>query len=165
MTTQTSPHRLPKLRAMPSTALRVLFLAILMLGSFGVLAAKLWHEQVTNSQKWTDRLKKSSSVTVRIPSVRGEIRDRNGITLVANRSSYCVDFYLPQMVKGYRELNGGKTPKVPFETKRDGMPAKVEVDDIVQIANESIIPRLEDLDIAQDYNAGLLERHYPAGRP
>ena len=40
--------------------------------------------------------------TVRIPSVRGEIKDRNGITLVQNRASYEVDFYLPEMVKGYR---------------------------------------------------------------
>ena len=43
-----------------------------------------------------------ASVTVRIPSVRGEIRDRNGVTLVGNRASYEVDFYLPDMVKGYR---------------------------------------------------------------
>ena len=39
---------------------------------------------------------------MRIPSVRGEIRDRNGVTLVQNRASYEVDFYLPEMVKGYR---------------------------------------------------------------
>ena len=40
---------------------------------------------------------------MRIPSVRGEIRDRNGITLVANRASYEVDFYLPDMVRGYQD--------------------------------------------------------------
>jgi len=34
-----------------------------------------------------------------------EIRDRNGITLVANRASYEVDFYLPAMVKGFKDQN------------------------------------------------------------
>ena len=53
-------------------------------------------------------------VTVRIPSVRGEIRDRNGITLVANRASYEVDFYLPDMVRGYGRQHGhGADDRVP----------------------------------------------------
>ena len=48
----------------------------------------------------------SSEATVRIPSIRGEIRDRNGVALVQNRASYEVDFYLPEMVKGYRQRYG-----------------------------------------------------------
>src|SRR5471032_1570904 len=111
-----APRRFPKFRALSSTALRVYVLAAFMLAMLGVLSAKLWHEQVGNAKKWTDRLRKSSSVTVRIPSVRGEIRDRNGITLVANRKSYSVDFYLPQMVKGFSELNGGEVPLATFRT-------------------------------------------------
>ena len=118
-------RRILKMRALSSTAIRVYVLGTFMLGMLGVLSAKLWHEQVTNAKKWSDRVRKSSSVTVRIPSVRGEIRDRNGITLVANRSSYGVDFYLPQMLEGYRELNGGKAPLVNYRTTRDGMQADV----------------------------------------
>ena len=57
-------------------------------------------------QEWTARIQGSSEATVRIPSIRGEIRDRNGVTLVQNRASYEVDFYLPEMVKGYRERYG-----------------------------------------------------------
>ncbi|MEQ1851024.1 MAG: penicillin-binding transpeptidase domain-containing protein, partial [Chthoniobacteraceae bacterium] len=153
------PHQ-EKIRSTPGTAIRVLFLAVFMLASLGVLAAKLWNEQMTNAQKWTDRLRKGSSVTVRIPSVRGEIRDRNGITLVANRSSFCIDFYLPQMVKGYREINSGKAPVVNYLAKRGTMLKSVETEDIVQIINESVIPRLRGFDVAVDYNAGMLERHY-----
>ncbi|MEO6742232.1 MAG: penicillin-binding transpeptidase domain-containing protein, partial [Chthoniobacteraceae bacterium] len=143
-----------------STAIRVYALGAFMIGMLGVLSAKLWHEQMTNSKKWTDRLRKSSSVTVRIPSVRGEIRDRNGIILVANRSSYCVDFYLQQMVKGYGEMNSGKVPLVSFRTTRDGMLKDVEVPDIVEIVNEAVIPRFGELQLARDYAAGQLERHY-----
>jgi penicillin-binding protein 2 len=153
-------RRFLKLRALSSTAIRVYVLASFMLAMLGVLSAKLWHEQVGNAKKWTDRLRKSSSVTVRIPSVRGEIRDRNGITLVANRSSYCVDFYLPQMVKGYGELNGGKVPLVSFRTTRDGMLKDVDTPDIVEIVNETVIPRFEELQIARDYTAWQLERHF-----
>ena len=155
-----APRQISKLRALSSTAIRVYVLAAFMLGMLGVLSAKLWHEQVTNAKKWTDRLRKSSSVTVRIPSVRGEIRDRNGITLVANRSSYSVDFYLPQMVEGYKERNGGKAPTAIFRTTRDGMLKDVDTPDIIEIVNQTVIPRFGELQLAHDYNAGQLERHY-----
>ena len=151
---------IPRLRALSSTVIRVYVLASFMVAMLGVLSAKLWHEQITNSKKWSDRVRKSSSVTVRIPSVRGEIRDRNGITLVANRSSYCVDFYLQQMVEGYKELNDGKAPLVNFRTTRDGMLADVPVADIVEIVNDTVIPRFEALKVARDYNADQLERHF-----
>jgi len=155
-----APRRFLKLHALSSTAIRVYVLASFMLAMLGVLSAKLWHEQVGNAKKWTDRLRKSSSVTVRIPSVRGEIRDRNGITLVANRSSYCVDFYLPQMVKGYGALNDGKVPLVTFRTTRDGMLKDVPTPDIVEIVNQTVIQRFEELQLARDYNAAQLERHF-----
>src|SRR5206468_4167141 len=72
----------------------------------GALGLKLWWIQVAHGAEWTSQLRGSSQATVRIPSVRGEIKDRNGITLVQNRASYEVDFYLPEMVKGYRERFG-----------------------------------------------------------
>ncbi len=155
-----APRQTPKLSSLSSSTIRIYVLASFMLGMLGVLSAKLWHEQIGNAKKWTDRVRKSSSVTVRIPSVRGEIRDRNGITLVANRSSYCVDFYLPQMVEGFREFNDGKVPVSSYRTMRDGMLKDVNTADIVEIVNQTVIPRFEELKLARDYNAGQLERHY-----
>ena len=155
------PRRKKKPRVLSSSsAMRVYFLAIFMVGLLGVLTAKLWHEQMTNAQKWTDRLRKSSSVTVRIPSVRGEIRDRKGVPLVTNRPSYCVDFYLPQMVKGYKEMNGGKAPLVSFQAKREEMLKDVETEDIVEIVNQTVIPRFKEMQMARDYTAKDLERHF-----
>ncbi|MEO6739133.1 MAG: hypothetical protein ABIP20_02710, partial [Chthoniobacteraceae bacterium] len=153
-------RRILKMRALSITAMRVYVLSAFMLGMLGVLSAKLWHEQFTNSKKWTDRLRKSSSVSVRIPSVRGEIRDRNGVKLVGNRTSYCVDFYLQQMVKGYGELNDGDIPLATYRTMRDGMLKDVKVADVVEIVNEAVIPRFGDLKLARDYAAGQLERHF-----
>src|SRR6201997_717929 len=86
--------------------LRIQFLALLMLLGIGALGLRLWWIQVAHGAAWTAQLRGSSQATVRIPSVRGEIKDRNGMTLVQNRASYEVDFYLPEMVKGYRERFG-----------------------------------------------------------
>ncbi len=85
---------------------RLQLLAVLFLLGLGALVGRLWLVQVAHGQEWTNKIRGSSEATVRIPSVRGEIRDRNGVTLVQNRASYEVDFYLPEMVKGYRERVG-----------------------------------------------------------
>jgi penicillin-binding protein 2 len=91
--------------------------------------------------------------------VRGEIKDRNGLTLVQNRASYEVDFYLPEMVKGYRE-RFGPPPLAEHRAIISGMPKDVKEPDIIRIVNDGIVPRLNDLDLARDYNAGQLQRHY-----
>ena len=89
-----------------TSRVRIQLLGLLMLMGMGALGLKLWWIQVAHGQEWTSQLRGSSQATVRIPSVRGEIKDRNGLTLVQNRASYEVDFYLPEMVKGYRERFG-----------------------------------------------------------
>ena len=93
-------------RRSPDPRWRLQFLALLILVGLAALLGKLWLVQVAHGPEWTAKIRGSSEATVRIPSVRGEIRDRNGLTLVANRASYAVDFYLPEMVKGYRERVG-----------------------------------------------------------
>src|SRR6476619_1303264 len=85
---------------------RLQLLALLFLAGLGALVGRLWYVQVAHGQEWTNKIRGSSEATVRIPSVRGEIRDRNGSTLVANRASYEVDFYLPDMVRGFKRQHG-----------------------------------------------------------
>jgi penicillin-binding protein 2 len=140
---------------------RLFFIAIAMLAAFGGLLGKLWWEQVARGQMWAKKIAGRSEVTVRIPSVRGEIQDRNGLTLVTNRASFEVDFYLPDMVRGYKQQNPHeKLPTVTYRgTVRHMAKDKTEAD-IVQIVNKSVIPRLQDLDLAVDYNSADLQRHY-----
>src|SRR5213596_2176298 len=138
---------------------RIQLLGLLMLMGIGALGVKLWWIQVAHGQEWTSQLRGSSQATVRIPSVRGEIKDRNGLTLVQNRASYEVDFYLPEMVKGYRE-RFGSPPLTEYRAIISGMPKDLKEPDIIKVVNDGIIPRLDDLDIARDYNAGKLQRHY-----
>jgi len=144
-------------RAKP--VLRIQFLGLCMLLGLGALLARLWWVQVARGKEWTARIQGSSEATVRIPSIRGEIRDRNGVSLVQNRASYEVDFYLPEMVKGYRERYG-RPPETQYRATINGMPKDMKEPDIVRIVNDGVVPRLEDLDLARDYNANQLQKHY-----
>src|SRR5438874_2616505 len=75
---------------------------------------------VAHGEEYAKKIAGRSKVRVRIPSVRGEIRDRHGVPLVQNRASYDVDFYLPYMVRGYRERNG-EVPIIGFQQPVRGM--------------------------------------------
>src|SRR3954462_11440345 len=125
----------------PSAELRIIFLAFVMLLGLGVLVSKLWWEQVARGKEWTRKIANRSEVTVRIPSVRGEIRDRNGVTLVANKASYDVDFYLPDIVRDYRTKNG-KVPLTTYEGPVKQMLKEKKEADVVEIVSNEIIPRL-----------------------
>lgn len=142
-----------------SPGLRIQFLGFLMLLALGAIVARLWWVQVARGAEWTAKIRGSSAVTVRIPSVRGEIRDRNGVALVQNRASYEVDFYLPEMVKGYRQ-RVGQPPTTEYRATINGMPKDMKEADIVKIVNDGVVPRLDDLKLARDYNADRLQKHY-----
>jgi penicillin-binding protein 2 len=130
-----------------------------MLLGVGSLGLRLWWIQVAHGPEWTAQIRGSSQATVRIPSVRGEIKDRNGVTLVQNRASYEVDFYLPDMFRAYRE-RVESPPTSEYRATINGMPKDVKEPDIIKIVNNGIVPRLNDLDLARDYNAGRLQKHY-----
>jgi penicillin-binding protein 2 len=142
-----------------SPLLRLQFLGLLMLLGLGGLVVRLWWVQVARGAAWTARIRGSSEATVRIPSIRGEVRDRNGVALVQNRASYEVDFYLPEMVKGYRQRYG-QPPVTEYRGTVSGMPKDLKEPDIVKIVNNGIVPRLDDLNLARDYNSGQLQKHY-----
>src|SRR5213595_886013 len=150
-------HRMK--RSLLTSRIRIQFLGLIMLLGMGALGLKLWWIQVAHGTEWTAQLRGSSQATVRIPSVRGEIKDRNGVALVQNRASYEVDFYLPEMVKGYRE-RFGSPPLTEYRAIISGMPKDQKEPDIIKIVNDGIVPRLNELDLARDYNAGRLQKHY-----
>lgn len=108
-----------------SPRLRIQFLGLLMLLGMSALCLRLWWIQVAHGEEWTKQIRGSSQATVRIPSVRGEIKDRNGLSLVQNRASYEVDFYLPEMVKGYRD-RFGSPPLAEHRATINGMPKRRE---------------------------------------
>src|SRR3954451_21554919 len=127
-----------------SPRLRIQIVGLVMLLGMGSIVLRLWWVQVARGADWTAKIRGSSEATVRIPSVRGEIRDRNGITLVANRASYEVDFYLPEMVKGYKQ-RVGQPPLLKYRGTVASMATEKKEADIVQIVNKNVMPKLESL--------------------
>jgi penicillin-binding protein 2 len=144
----------------PRVELRIYIVGFVVLMLLGATILRLWWVQVARGALYAAKISQRSEVTVRIPSVRGEIRDRNGIPLVQNRASYEVDFYLPEMVHGFKERNGGQVPYIQYQAPVHGMLQNMREADIVQIVNTAVIPRLEALDLAKDYNAKRLKTHY-----
>jgi penicillin-binding protein 2 len=144
----------------PRIELRIYIVGFAVLCVLGGIVLRLWWLQVARGADYAKRIAQRSVVTVRIPSVRGDIRDRNGIPLVQNRASYEVDFYLPEMVRGFRERNDGQVPLIQYQGTAHGMATKKTEADIVQIVNGAVIPRLEELGLAKDYNAKRLKIHY-----
>jgi penicillin-binding protein 2 len=139
---------------------RILFLAGFMLVALTALGVRLWFVQVKLYATFHSRIQGRSEVTVRIPSVRGEIKDRNGVALVTNRPSYEVDFYLPDLVAGYKK-QFGETPMLEFNAKDSfGNLRDRKEPDIVQIVDHTIIPRLQELKVAEPYSAQRLRVHF-----
>ena len=145
------------------SGLRLLFIAALMLAAMGGITFRLWYVQIARGAEYTAKIASGSRVTVRIPAVRGEIVDRNGIPLVQNRSSFDVDFYLPDMVRSYRE-NKGSVPVVTYRGTVHNMPKDMKEADVARIVREEIIPGLTQLGVAQDYNSERLQIHYRNNR-
>lgn len=145
-----------------STA-RILFLGLLMVVALGGITLRLWYVQIARGAEYTARIGNRSQVSVRIPAVRGEILDRNGIKLVENRASFEVDFYLPDMVKAYRDSKGA-IPMTTYRGRVHNMPRDLKEADVVKIVAEEVIPRLEELGVAEDFNSNALQIHYRNNR-
>src|ERR1019366_7380609 len=78
--------------------------AIIVLGSLGVLLGGLWWVQVVSARGYQENLETQSFRTVRIPAVRGKILDRNGLALAENRPTYNVCLYLDELRKSFDEV-------------------------------------------------------------
>ncbi len=72
-------------------------LALVVLAGLGVLLAGLWWVQIVSARDYEANLETQSFRSVRIPSVRGKILDRNGNVLAENRPTYNVSLYLEEL--------------------------------------------------------------------
>ncbi|MDR3404139.1 MAG: penicillin-binding protein 2 [Chthoniobacter sp.] len=139
--------------------LRLLFLGVCILLGLGVLLLRLWKLQVTDEPLYTARLASNAEVRVRIPPIRGDIRDRNGVILAQNRASFSIEFYLPEMVRAYR-ARYGSVPMISYVGRVRDMAKVLREPDIVQIVNTAIVPRLQALGLPTAYDAEDLTRHF-----
>ena len=138
---------------------KILILGGILSAALFLLIVRMWYVQIVKGDAYKSRIKGHSQLTVRLPAVRGEICDRNGVPLVENRASMEVEFYLPDIVRAWKQEHGS-VPKRKYWGLDHGMRALKEEADIVKIVNESIVPRLEKLGLAGDYNTRKLQVHY-----
>jgi len=144
-------------------AFRIFFIGALIVLGMTALTFRLWYVQIARGEEYTKKISSGSRVTVRIPAVRGEILDRNGIPLVQNRASFDVDFYLPDMVRAYKDAH--KTvPMKSYRGEVHNMPTDMKEADVAKIVEEEIIPQMTKFGVAQDYNSNRMQIHYRINR-
>ena len=147
--------------ALFKTEIRIQIVGLLFLLGISAIIAKLWWVQVVQGNYYTQKIRGSGEVTVRIPSVRGEIRDKNGLPLVTNRRSYSVDFLLNDMIKGYQQAFGrSKVPKIKYVHTVKGVYAETNEADVARIVHETVLPRLEQLGIHKPIDDKQLQKHF-----
>lgn len=145
---------------------RLYLFSLLIMSGFCLLLMRLWSMQIDEYEEYRRKVPGTREENIRVPGVRGEIRDRNGFTLVGNRPSYEVTFDLRTIEKHYRE-NLDEAESVPLHTyqvMQGGFAAERSEVDIVEIVNESVIASLDELGLAEPYNSAGLRVHYRSNK-
>jgi cell division protein FtsI/penicillin-binding protein 2 len=79
---------------------RLYLFSLLMLAGFFLLVYRLWSLQIDRHAEFAKMVRVGSELKARIPGVRGEIKDRNGITLATNRAIFEVRINLGETNEG-----------------------------------------------------------------
>ncbi len=145
----------------PSYRFRLYLLTALVLVGFGALLTRLHEFQIERREAFLQLVPGNRSVTVREPGIRGEITDRNGITLARNTRKYEVSFNLDEIRQAYL-MQRAEEPTLERLTTEQGMPRKRSERDIVTIVQESTLVALDHpkLNLFKKYNAKDLRLHY-----
>ncbi len=151
--------------AAPRFRYRLYILTLLILVGTGVLLTRLYDFQITNRDHFREKVPSNKTVEVREPGTRGDIKDRNGLTLAKNKQSYIVYFNLAEIHKAYlnttdKDGNKRKTLKRTILVNRNGSKAKIKRTDIAGMVNELIRPQLAAHNLDADYSAKAMESHY-----
>ncbi len=139
--------------------LRIYLLTAILVVGFGALLNRLYEFQIERRNEFLNRVPGNRTVTVREPGIRGQITDRNGITLAKNLRNYEVTFNLEEIRDAYLNQHD-REPVVDRITDERGIPRKRSEMDIVEIVNDWTIARLKKLELARNYNATALRTHF-----
>ncbi|MCB1203279.1 MAG: penicillin-binding protein 2 [Verrucomicrobiae bacterium] len=144
---------------------RLYLLAVVVMAGFGLLVYRLYQIQVTEYASWAARVPGSKLESVRIPGIRGEIRDRNGFTLVDSTPTYELQFDLREIVAAYLKIYG-KLPEPHVWERFDSRGQREEKSetDIVAIVEATVFPGLQELGLLADYSTNAMRVHYRSNR-
>ncbi|MFZ4765864.1 MAG: penicillin-binding transpeptidase domain-containing protein [Roseimicrobium sp.] len=154
---------------------RLYLFTLVILAGFGALAYRLWNLSVERHDEFVHKVPGTTEWRARIPGTRGEIKDRNGVTLVSNKPSFevrvnlrtLVDEYDKQLKaenKGIPKEKQRKLPTRKFQFTERGLPREKDETDIDAIFKEVVIEALNKLRLARPYNANQLRVHYRTHR-
>jgi penicillin-binding protein 2 len=153
---------------------RLYLFSLLILGAFVTLVHRLYYLQIVREEEFTKRIPGAKKLRSRVPPVRGEIKDCNGIVLASNRPTFEVRINLKEVVDAkiaeLKIASGGKPvvlPKVPFRYREGGFPREKKETDIVAIMEEKVFKPLLEMRLAKvgktgklEYDADQLRRHF-----
>lgn len=155
--------------------LRLYVLTLAVLVAFSALAERLWDLSVKRHDEFKNKVHGVKILRARIPGARGEIKDRNGITLVANKSSFEVQVNLKMMVDDYKhqlqEENRGKPkaerkelPMRKFQYPEKGFMREKDELDIASIVSDAIVEPLNALGLSHGFDPKQLRIQYRTNR-
>lgn len=143
---------------------RLYLLTLAILCGFGVLVYRLWWLQIEHHQEFVNKVPEAKRERARIPGVRGEIKDRNGIVLATNKATFEVRVNLREVHDEYARqcrIKKVNIPTVGFEFKDRGIIRQKEEPDIVTMFRELIENRLAEMNLAgADQDEQDLRVHY-----
>lgn len=138
----------------PRYSFRLYILTALILVGFGALLSRLYQYQIKERPRFLKQVPSNYTVTIREPGIRGDITDRNGVTLVQNQRNYQVIFNLEEIRDDYRryllQTRGKDDPLVEnFRSKKTH-----------EVVNEWVRPKLARHQLDNDYRASSLDTHF-----
>lgn len=151
----------------PRYRYRLYILTLLILVGTGVLLTRLYDFQIVHRDKYREKVPSNREVEVREPGTRGDIKDRNGVTLAQNNQSYIVYFNLAEIHKAYLQLDldgdgkpDNRTLKREELINRKGAKKKISRTDIAGMVNATVRPKLAAYGLDADYSSKAMESHY-----
>jgi len=143
---------------------RLYLFTLAMLCGFGVLVYRLWWLQIEHHEEFVNKVPEARRERARIPGVRGEIRDRNGVVLATNRATFEVRVNLREVYDEYArqcKIKKEDIPQIQVEFKDKGITRQKDEPDIVTMFKDLIEARLSEMGLAAEFNAEKdLRVHY-----
>jgi penicillin-binding protein 2 len=155
---------------------RLILFTLAVLCGFGMLVYRLWYLQIDKHAEYVGRVPGQKELRIRVPGVRGEIKDRNGITLVSNKPSFEVRVVMKEVMDEYRRQlkaqNDSKgrnekpveMPKFKYTLTVQGIPREKSEDDFVEVFNLLVASKLNEMGLAKPFSSNDLRVHTRAFR-
>jgi penicillin-binding protein 2 len=144
---------------------RLYVFGLIVAAGFAGLLWRLWVVQIDKHKKYAAALPRAGQVVRRLPGVRGDIRDRNGVPLATNQISYEIKLDLKEIELLYRSRHHNEVPMHTYEAPdRYGTLRKRDEPDIFRMYDEEVKPQLERLGLAEPINSDLMRRHWRTNR-